>query len=57
METVAKKCDECKNASICKFVEEMEKVQTGVYSIDKSIQSPININVDCNCYEQKSIRL
>jgi len=53
METVAKKCDDCKNESICKFVDEMEKVQIGVYAIDKSTKSPIDIDVSCSSYERK----
>lgn len=55
METkVAKKCDDCKNLSICKFVDEMEKVQIGVYAIDKSTRSPIDIDITCTSYERKS---
>lgn len=53
METVAKKCDDCKNVSICKFVDEMEKVQIGVYAIDKSTKSPIDIDINCSSYERK----
>lgn len=54
METVAKKCDECKNESICKFVDEMEKVQIGVYSIVQSTKSPISIDVSCISYERRT---
>jgi len=53
METVAKKCNDCKNLSICKFVDEMEKVQIGVYAIDKSTKSPINIDITCISYERR----
>lgn len=53
MAIVAKKCNTCRHETICKYVEEMERVQISVYSIDKSTKSPINIDIGCDNYEKK----
>ena len=50
----ATKCGSCRNESICKYAEEMTKVQIATNNIEISTQSPVTVKADCISYEKRA---
>lgn len=47
------KCDNCSNATICKYVEEMKDTESKVKAISFSYPSPVRVEVVCSKFQPK----
>lgn len=49
-------CENCKNNDICKWQDEVVKVNTSISNMVFTKELPIQISVDCKRFEKKEIK-
>ncbi len=45
------KCDNCSNKSICKYVDEMQRIEQSTKDIEISFVAPISLDIKCSSYK------